>query len=397
MSLTALGPAANPAGREAPGKAHWNAMHVLFYAPFKPLGHALPSGDLVIATSLFDHLTGGGHQVEVASKLRARWIYWKPWLWPQVVTERHRLVRVAQRTRPDLWLTYHTYYKAPDVLGPTICRAAGLPYVIFQGSYATQRRRSLKTGPGYLLNKKALLAARHVLANRQEDMVNLGRLLPKDRLTYVAPGIHPGDFQFSREARDELRRTWGVGDRVLVLSAAMFRPGVKTRGLSMVIETCGRLLREGADLMLAIAGEGKERLVLEELAARHLPGRIYFAGQLPRSEMHRFYSAGDLFVFPGFDESLGMVYLEAQSCGLPVVALADGGIPEVVDQGRTGLLAPLDNPADFGARVEQLISNPSLREAMGRAAATYVREKHDLKRNYENIEQILANCTNLGT
>jgi glycosyltransferase involved in cell wall biosynthesis len=382
----------NPADRETSVKFQKNNMHVFFYAPFKPLGHALPSGDLVIATSLFDHLTKRGHRIQVASNLRARWIYWKPWLWPVVAAERKRLVRAAARTRPDLWLTYHTYYKAPDVLGPTVCRQAGLPYVIFQGSYSSQRKRALKTRLGYHLNKKALLAARHVWANRQEDLINLGRLLPEEHLSYVAPGIHPEDFLFSGEAREELRREWGVGDRILVLSAAMFRPGVKTRGLAMVIEACGRLVREGADLVLAIAGDGKERAALETLAGKRLPGRVRFVGQVPRPLMHRFYSSGDLFVFPGFDESLGMVYLEAQSCGLPVVALADGGIPEVVDHGRTGLLVPMDEISEFGLAMNRLIMDRGLRETMGRAAAFRIRDKHDLARNYDGIERILESC-----
>ena len=54
----------------------------------------------------------------------------------------------------------------------------------------------------------------------------------------------------------------------------------------------------------------------------------------------RYYSAGDMFVFPGIRESLGMVYLESQSCGLPVVAFHNGGIPEVVVDGETGFLTP---------------------------------------------------------
>ena len=367
-------------------------MRIFFYAPFKPLGHTQPSGDLVIATSLYDHLTRSGHHVHAVSNLRSRWIFWKPWLWLWAVAERHRLVRAVRRTRPDLWLTYHTYYKAPDVLGPHVCREAGLPYVIFQGSYSSQRRRSFKTKPGYLLNKQALLTARHIFANRQEDLVNLRRLLPEDRLSYVPPGIYSDDFQFSGEARGELRREWGVGDRVLVLSAAMFRPGVKTRGLSLVIQTCGQLVSEGADLMLAIAGDGKERKALEALAEIHLPGRVRFVGQIPRSRMYRFYSSGDLFFFPGFDESLGMVYMEAQSCGLPVVALADGGIPEVVDNGRTGLLLPLDEVSDFSMAIDRLFKDRELRETMGRAAVSHIREKHDLKRNYDGIQRILESC-----
>ena len=73
-----------------------------------------------------------------------------------------------------------------------------------------------------------------------------------------------------------------------------------------------------------------ERGRLEKEAAQALPGRVIFTGLIPREKLAGFYSAGDVFAFPGFNEALGMVYLEAQAAGLPVAAMADGGVPEVV-------------------------------------------------------------------
>ena len=56
-------------------------MRIAFYTPFKPLGHHHPSGDLVIATGLYDYFVSRGHDIQQAGPLRARWIYWKPWTW----------------------------------------------------------------------------------------------------------------------------------------------------------------------------------------------------------------------------------------------------------------------------------------------------------------------------
>ena len=364
-------------------------MRIFFYPPFKPLDHSRPSGDLVIATGLKNFLADQGHQVHPVSSFRARWIYWKPWLWPRVFSERRRIIREADRFKPDLWLTYHTYYKAPDTLGPEVCRRAGLPYVIFQGMYSTKRRRRLKTRPGFYLNRKALIAARHVFSNRREDLVNLARLLPRERITYVPPGIYPDEFVFSDRDRETHRREWGVGDRPVVLSAAMFRPGVKTDGLTWVIRACGRLVRQGMDLILVIAGDGPGRPGLERLAAEQLAQGVRFVGQVPRERMSALYSAGDLFAFPGFRESLGMVYLEAQSCGLPVVACANGGVPEVVRDGGTGLLTPVDDGAAFSRAMARLLTDPAMARRMGQAGRAYVREYHDLAKNYRAMEWIL--------
>ena len=117
-------------------------MKILFYAPFKPLGHDHPSGDLVTATSIFDFLRRQGHRVMEASTLRCRWIYWKPWLWLKLIKERRQAVQTFSGTSVDLWLTYHSYYKSPDLLGPAISSKLNIPYVIFQGIYSTKRKRS---------------------------------------------------------------------------------------------------------------------------------------------------------------------------------------------------------------------------------------------------------------
>ena len=159
-------------------------MKILFYAPFKPLGHGHPSGDLVTATEIVRYLRKQGHEVIQASSLRCRWIYWKPWLWPKVLVEQRRTLRRLIKNKVDLWLTYHTYYKAPDLLGPYASKIGNTPYVIFQGIYSTKRRRKLKTMPGFHLNKSALCAARHVFVNKNVDALNLKRLIADERISY---------------------------------------------------------------------------------------------------------------------------------------------------------------------------------------------------------------------
>jgi glycosyltransferase involved in cell wall biosynthesis len=371
-------------------------MRILFYAPFKPLDHPQPSGDWVIATGLYDYLVKQGHAVQKVSSLRSRWIFWKPWLWMTLIRERRNARQQIAKFRPQIWLTYHTYYKAPDLLGPEACRQARLPYVVFQGSYSTKRKRDWRTRPGYVMNRKALCAARLVLSNRREDMLNLERLLPPNRLVYVAPGIHPKDFSFDGAARSALRSDWNVGEEPVVLSAAMFRPDVKTQGLAWVIRACGELYRRGKSLHLVIAGDGQEKPRLQRLAEEQLPGRTRFVGKVPRSEMYRFYSAGDIFAFPGIRESLGMVYLEAQSCSLPVVAFANGGIPEVVRDQETGFLVPLYAFEPYLRALDMLLTDTGLRRKMGQAGQRYVRQAHDLDHNYQRLEAALTHLVGEG-
>jgi len=364
-------------------------MRICFYAPFKPLGHAHPSGDLVTAAGIFDYLVKGGHQVLTASTLRCRWLYWKPWLWPRLLWERKQVIRKFATIPVDLWFTYHSYYKAPDLLGPSASKKMNIPYVIFQGIYSTKRRRQFKTRPGFYLNKAALLAADHVFTNKKVDLINLQRLISDERVTYVAPGLNPEEFTFDSQARDELRRKWCPDDEPVIFSAAMFRPDVKTRGLKWVIRACGELGRSGHQFQLVIAGDGKERKTLQKLAAEQLPGRVRFVGKIPRAELYRFYSAADLFVFPGIGESLGMVFLEAQACGLPVVAFDNAGVPEAVQDRKTGFLVPMHAMAPFVDAVKRLLKDRGLRRQMGQTAKSYVRSTRNLDLNYQEIERVL--------
>ena len=364
-------------------------MRIAFYAPFKPMGHPHPSGDLIIGRGIYDYLKSRGHDIEVVSNLRSRWIYWKPWLWARLLIERQRALRHIIRRRPDLWFTYHSYYKAPDLMGPFITRNANMPYVIFQGIYATKRRRKLKSWPGFVLNRKALKAADHVFTNKKKDLLNLQRILPARRRTYVAPGIFTDKFRFDASARTELRRTWAVGNEPVIFSAAMFRRGVKLASLSWLLRACGGLSLKGRRFSLVIAGDGKGKDRLKQLAQSYLPGKVCFVGKIPRNQMVRFYSAGDIFAYPGIKESLGMVFLEAQACGLPVVAFADEGVPEVVVHEKTGFLLPPFAEGAFIQALDRLLSDPDLRRSMGQAGRAYVTRAHDLNQNYGRLEAVL--------
>ena len=359
-------------------------MHIAYYMPFKPPDHVNPSGDLITGRELQEFLSSH-HHIDLVSTLRSRWIYWKPRDLFRQRQESRRIQSRLQKAPADLWLTYHTYYKAPDLLGPPCTRATHIPYVIFQGIYSTKRRRRFKTLPGFLLNRKALQTAQMVYTNKKKDQKNLLRLLPQNRVSYVAPGIRPDHFAFDASSRQEMGKRWRVGERQVILCTAMLRPGVKTAGVSQVIASCGNLLRAGHKILLVIIGDGRSRPQLEHEARDKLGSACLFIGRVERSELFRYYSAADIFAFPGIDEALGMVYLEAQSAGLPVVAFSDWGASEAVINGQTGLLSPAAKPDEFTASIAQLLNNQELRVKMVKAARDHVRRTHDLDKNYTRL------------
>jgi phosphatidylinositol alpha-1,6-mannosyltransferase len=363
-------------------------MRMAFYAPFKPLSHPRLSGDVTIARDLYGFFESQGHRMEEASRLTSEWIYWRPASWPGAVARLVAARRRLLRGHVEALFTYHSYYRAPDLLGP-IWRSRRSSYFIFAGAYATKRRRRLKTWPGFMLNRWALLSADHVFANKREDYKNLMRLLPAERLSYLRPGIRTRSFRFSPRARWELRKRYGLGDAPTVACAAMLRPGVKAEGVTWTIRACGELVREGLDLRLIIAGDGPAKPRLVKLARSELGDRAHFCGVFSREDMPGFYSAGDVFVFPGINEGLGMAYLEAQCCGLPAVAWDHDGAPEVIRDQATGYITPSFEAKSFTRAVGRLLQNRELRRKLGRAAKEYVRAEHDLFTNYRTMEQTM--------
>src|SRR5437879_13648330 len=121
-------------------------MRIAFYAPLKPPDHPLPSGDRRVAQLFCAALRGAGHEPFVASRLRSYDSEGKPQRQAHLARMGQgtaaRLLRYWQRqpdAAPELWFTYHLYYKAPDWLGPEISAALGLTYVLGDASVATSR------------------------------------------------------------------------------------------------------------------------------------------------------------------------------------------------------------------------------------------------------------------
>lgn len=121
---------------------------------------------------------------------------------------------------------------------------------------------------------------------------------------------------------------------------------------------------------LLIAGDGEERQRLEQLARKiDAQERVHFLGMVPRTDLPRIYSSVDVLLATSFaSETFGISLVEAQACGLPVVATSFGGFPEVIDDGRTGLLVPPRDPQALARATTSLLNNPELREEMAQAA-----------------------------
>ncbi|WP_031483424.1 glycosyltransferase family 4 protein [Maridesulfovibrio frigidus] len=361
-------------------------MKIAFFAPHKHIHHEVPSGDLMIGKSLHDFLKSQGHELMVASKMKLRNILISPLKWPALYLEYKKTLKRTAEFKPDLWLTYHSYYKSPDLLGPSISAKLGIPYMIYQGVYSTKHRRDPKTWLGFMANKKALLQADHVFANKEIDHKNLSRIILPEKLTRTSPGINPDLFKFCKKSRIEMRKKLALNGSPTIMTTAMLRGGVKEKSINDLINAFSIVLKKTPNAKLIIAGDGDARERLTLLANKISPDHIIFLGKINRLELFKYYSSANIFAYPGINEALGMVYLEAQSSGLPVVAYSTRGPCEAVKQDETGLLSPEGDISTLAKNMLILLNDKSKRHRMGDRGSLHIQEKFNSNLNMGRVE-----------
>ncbi len=372
------------------GPSLMRCLRVAFYCPNKPLGHPAPSGDLAIASALYQGLNRLGHDCREVVRFRSRWWWRSRSGRAGLIPALREAAAHTTRWRPDLWLTYHSYYKSPDVIGPLLASIRRVPYVLFQPMFATKYRKRAATRIGYYLNRIALGRAAYAFTNNRLDIRGLHRVLGEDRVEYLPPWIATDLFRPAPETAAAIRRTHRIAAAdMLLLAVARFRADVKLHSLLYLFGALRRALPRAPSFRLLLVGDGPMESRLRREAQRMLPGRVVFVGSVCRRELFRYYSAADLFVFPGIGESLGMVYLEAQACGCPVVALDSPGVAQVVRSPLGGILVERDDGSAMADAVVRLLRDPGLRQRMAEGAMRFVQRERSAERSLDILGERL--------
>jgi L-malate glycosyltransferase len=170
--------------------------------------------------------------------------------------------------------------------------------------------------------------------------------------------------EYSRRPREELRGELSPNGEPLLVHVSNFRP-VK-RPVDCV-EILARVRQQGVNARLVMVGDGSERGHAEHRArCLGVDAHCTFVGKQPR--IVDYLSVADVLLLPSEQESFGLAALEAQACEVPVVASRVGGIPEVVDDGRTGCLSEVGDLGKMSADSARLLSHEDERREMGRLA-----------------------------
>jgi glycosyltransferase involved in cell wall biosynthesis len=274
-----------------------------------------------------------------------------------------RLYRHIRRVCPAI---LHTSLFHANLPGRILGRLAGVPVII-----CSERTMAMEGEWRYRFNRWTIGLVDCVIAvsaNVRDFCVShIG--LPPEKLGVIYNGVQVPETSASpREARAKLGLP--LDGQVIGTVSRLYL----VKGIDFLI----RALAQMDDAALAIVGDGPERAALETLAdTLGVAGRIHWTGH--RRDVPTLLPAFDLYVQPSLHEGMSNTILEAMAAGLPVVATAVGGTPEVVDDGVTGLLVPPRDPDALAGVIVRLLRDLDLRRKMGRAGQERVRRHFSLE------------------
>ena len=310
-------------------------------------------------------------------------------------------LEMAQGTEGTDLVHSHTWYA--NLAGHLAGLLHSVPHVISAHSLEPLRPwKAEQLGGGYALSswaeKTAYEAASGIIAvsnGMREDILRSYPAVDPERVKVVHNGIdleawkHPQDQEADAAAAATLKRLGIDPDRPTIVFVGRI---TRQKGLPHLLRACEQLPEDVQVILCAGAPDTPEiKAEVEGLVARlreKRTGVVWIEEMLPRPELIAVLAASDVFVCPSVYEPLGIVNLEAMAVGLPVVGSATGGIPDVIVDGETGLLVPIDQvqdgtgtpidparfEADLAERLTTLVTDTEAARTMGQAARRRVEE-----------------------
>ena len=257
----------------------------------------------------------------------------------------------------------HAHFPYPDGYGMLKVKERwGVPLVVHErGGYI------YATGKAYpsirKMHMETLEKADRIVAvshDTRNEYITLG--VPEEKIEVVPNGVNLDRF-YPME-KSEARSALGLPeDRPIVLFAGYLRP---RKGVQHLIEAVPKLVRE-YNALFVLLGEGGMRHELEEkLRKYHLEGDVMLKGTIPHDQMPFYENAMDVLILPSLAEGRPNVVLEAMACGKPVVATSVSGIPELVQDGKTGILIPPSDVEAIKDALSRILTDSELGRRMGR-------------------------------
>ena len=297
------------------------------------------------------------------------------------------VLRAEAVREPGYYDLVHSHYWLSGHVGWLAAERWQVPLV--HSAHTLAKVKNLALAEGDLPEPKARVigetqvveAADRLVANTEDEAAALVDLYGADpaRVATVAPGVdleafRPGDRRTAR------RRVGVPEDAVLLLFVGRIQP---LKAPDVLVRAAARLLEDDPALrrrlVVAVLGGPSGSGTAEPEALARLAAQlgvedvVRFAPPVPRHELADWYRAADVTVVPSYNESFGLVAVEAQACGTPVVASRVGGLTTAVSDTVSGVLVDGHDPADYAAALDALVRQPRLRARLSAGALAHAR------------------------
>lgn len=283
----------------------------------------------------------------------------------------------------------------PNLLGLLAARKLGIPAVAVSRGWTGE---SLRVRLFDALDRRVLRWMDKVVCVSEGQAAKVRRAgVREDKISVIRNAIRPERFANPDPAyREQLRQMFAnLAPDMIVGAAGRLSP---EKGFGVLVDAAAKVLGNGKggeglpSVGFVLFGDGPLRESLErQIAARGLEGKFILAGF--RSDLDQFLPHLDLMVLPSFSEGLPNVALESLAAGVPVVATAVGGTPEVIEDGRTGYLVPPGDPAALADRIISTLSDRTLRSNFAAAGRDRVARRFSFAAQAEAYRNLLASVT----
>ena len=329
-----------------------------------------------------DHFVAQGHQVDVISfrpaeieGARVHYVDgWERLGKLRYLIHARRVGRLVRSLQPDIVHALHlTSY------GFLAARAGVHPCVI--SVWGTDVLEAPRLTPfHWLITRYALARADRVTATGMRLAEATLRYMPPDTDVDVIPyGVDLDRFHPQERAPQ---------DDLVVGSVGRLSP---EKGLKYLLRAMAEVAPHEPRARLLLAGDGPDRRSLERLATRlGLVDRVEFTGELPHDQVPQALARMDVFAMPSTWEGFGVAALEAAAMELPVVASNVHGIPDVVENGLTGILIPPKDVRALSRALLRLLRDPDERRRMGRAGRDMVAARYDWSANARQMQALYS-------
>lgn len=297
-----------------------------------------------------------------------------------------QLVRLIREFRPHI---LHTHTAKAGVLGRIAARLVGVPIVIhtyhghvFHGYFSPAKTRLLLAVERWLSGFTNLILT--VSATVRQDLLSLGIGTP-ERLMVVPLGLDLDRFLVCESSRGQLRAELGIDPEAPLVGIVARLVPIKRH--ECFLRAAVEVARRYSGCQFLVVGDGERRAELERLG-RHLAlnDQVRFLGW--RQDLERIYADLDLVVLTSANEGLPVSVIEAMASGKPVVATRVGGVPDLVEDGVTGLLVPPENPAAVAEAIGALLADARRRQTFGQAGRKRVYPAFSAERLLEDMDRL---------